>query len=135
MATRSMIGIEEAGGVRGRYVHFDGYPSDVGQEFAAFFKENGLAGVASLLDKHPAGFSSFDAATPNCYCHDRGEFSHDEHTDWMDLNDALDAGCEFVYLASGDKVRVLGAKQGDWVVLGEFDVSSPNLEEAVAGLG
>ena len=62
MSTRSVIARPTAAGFQGRYIHWDGYPSGVGQQIYGLFQ--GHFGMdfgrlqQVLLDEHPAGWSS-----------------------------------------------------------------------------
>jgi hypothetical protein len=75
MSTRSVIAragkIE--GEFRGVYVHWDGSPHSRGPSLWKIvheeFKGDLKVALASLIDKHPAGFSSLE--TRSCYCHPR----------------------------------------------------------------
>lgn len=63
MATRSMIGrFDENNRIVGRYVHWDGYPSGVGQTlhkaFAKHFGGSAEIMATYFIDEHPAGWSS-----------------------------------------------------------------------------
>jgi hypothetical protein len=75
VSTRSVIARagKAEGEFSGVYVHWDGSPHTRGpllwKIIHSEFNGNLKAALASLIDKHPAGFSSLENL--NCYCHPR----------------------------------------------------------------
>ncbi len=79
MSTRGIIaratGTE--GQFAGRYMHWDNYPTNRGEQLWAMlhgeFKSNVEKMLVYLIDKHPAGWSSLNPSSetgkPECYCH------------------------------------------------------------------
>jgi hypothetical protein len=102
----------------GRYVHWDCYPTGLGAElwqaYHGHFQNNAQAMLKTLLDDHPAGWSSLCGAdfsqlapamgdkkvsaasgdAPICYCH--GERQEDAHE--ITERNASGSGCEWVYV-------------------------------------
>ena len=78
MSTRSVIARPTAAGFQGRYVHWDGYPSGVGQQIYGLFQGHFAKDFGRLqqvlLDEHPAGWSSLsgDWAKAPGFAEDRG---------------------------------------------------------------
>lgn len=60
MGTRSCVAIPEGDGFRGKYVHWDGYPTWMGRNLHALVAEHGLAEVQRVLVYESAGFSCVD---------------------------------------------------------------------------
>lgn len=61
MGTRSTIRLP--GAEKGRYVHWDGYPSGVGRAIWTIVHRDGLATARkTLVEDHPGGWSSLDAS-------------------------------------------------------------------------
>lgn len=65
MGTRSVIAIPEGDSWRGRYCHWDGYPSHQGQALSAIVARDGLAVAAKTLVEDNYGWSSVDADQPD----------------------------------------------------------------------
>jgi hypothetical protein len=115
MSTRSVVAKPYGAGFRGRYIHWDGYPTGVGAELFRIYREvfkcDLKAMLKTLIVDHPAGWSSIfgdwskgpgfveslssDAGhAPSCYCHgDR----HEKGNTVTDKN-ASDVGCEWAYV-------------------------------------
>ena len=107
----------------GRYHHWDGYPSGLGATlwklYHGHFKRDLGPMLKVLLDDHPAGWSSLNAADfdqepgfaepldstnqsadqPQCYCHgDR------EEEGWLVTDEnASGSGCEWAYVFASAK--------------------------------
>ena len=120
MSTRSVIARPTAAGFQGRYIHWDGYPSGVGQQiydlFQGHFGKDFGRLQQVLLDEHPAGWSSLagnwakapgfaenpssanDPSSaedgPACYCHGG---RHEEAYEVTQAN-ASGSGCEYAYV-------------------------------------
>lgn len=60
MGTRSCVAIPEGDGFRGKYVHWDGYPTHMGKTLYALVDQHGLAEVQRVLVHESAGFSCVD---------------------------------------------------------------------------
>lgn len=65
MSTRSVIAIATPSGWKGRYVHWDGYPSYRGPAIEDYVAEHGYAGYLDLLNTSPRGMSSFPERESN----------------------------------------------------------------------
>jgi len=128
MATRSMIGIENANGtVTGIYCHWDGYPSHVGAILKAHYttEERVRAllepGDLSSIDEDIGEKHDFDRRPPgvcNYYGRDRGEPDVDQ-CDYASRESFVVAGserwAEYFYLFSG----------GEWLMRSHNDAFAP----------
>ena len=116
MSTRSIIARPDDLGATGRYHHFDGYPTGLGQALWALyhgpFGGDVAAMTTTLIDDHPGGWSNiigadftkapgyreYGASTvaedaPHCYCHgDRHEPEMGPHVCRCGLGDP--SGCD-----------------------------------------
>ena len=69
MGTRSVIAAHYPDGVKGRYVHWDGYPSGVGKAVFEIAKRDGLEGAFhTLLERH-YGWSTVTAKEEHWFKH------------------------------------------------------------------
>ena len=111
MSTRGAIVRLDSDGWRGRYHHWDSYPSGLGKTlwnlYHGHFQKDIPRMLQVLVDEHPAGWSTIvgvdwnlspgyghgDRKHPECYCHgDRSEEG------WLVTHEnASGAGCEYVY--------------------------------------
>ena len=115
MSTRSVIGRETpGGGFSGRYHHWDGCPSGLGQAlyrlFPSFYDSDLEAMSKALIDGHPGGWSTLipdwtGCLGPDCCCHSRtGEPKTEPVADeWLDPDRANRSGCEFAYVLTRDE--------------------------------
>jgi hypothetical protein len=60
MGTRSCVAIAEGDGFRGKYVHWDGYPTYMGKTLHTLVNERGLDEVQRVMVHESAGFSCLD---------------------------------------------------------------------------
>ena len=137
----------------GRYHHWDGYPSGLGATlwklYHGHFKRDLGPMLKVLLDDHPAGWSSLNAADfdqepgfadpldssnqsvdqPQCYCHgDRQE------TEWLVTDEnASGSGCEWAYAFTSAKTTdgthyntmlVLSSYMPDGKMIGYFGMGN-----------
>ena len=127
MSTRGIIARPTEGeGFIGRYHHFDAYPDGLGRTLIELINEWGVSNTAkTLIDDHPAGWSSINGAdwnlpvgfiedfnnrsdAPQCYCH--GDRSETEQ-----VFDHTDSGCEFAYVIDEDtnEMTIYQTQRGD----------------------
>ena len=131
MGTRCVIAETHGKSWRGRYHHWDGYPTAVGKTlwdlYHGHFKKDLKAMLKVLLEDHPAGWSSINADWnkpigypppktslgseekngPACYCHgDRTE----EGTSYITQGE--DAGQEWLYVIDAKKKTLTVHKCG-----------------------
>lgn len=69
MATRSVVAIPHGDAWRGRYVHYDGYPTNMGPALTGIVRRVGLAKAVETLVESHYGWSSID---PNTTAEDFG---------------------------------------------------------------
>ena len=112
MSTRSVIARETPAGFTGRYVHWDGYPSGVGETiwrlYRGRFGRDLDAMLSELIDGHPAGWSVLcgdwslplgsHPDAPKCYCHGGSPEPACELTQ----SDAALSWCEYAYALGRD---------------------------------
>ena len=134
----------------GRSVHFDGYPSGVGQQlwhlYTHTFDHNLDRMLTVLLDDHPAGWSyisgdwtqpigysaDLKGAGPACYCH--GDRS--EPAQLVRERDAASMGLTYAYVfdtttAEHPTMRILHAQGRDHTGVARWiDVATVNLAGA-----
>ena len=150
MSTRGCIARLEARSpprFRGVYHHWDSYPSGLGQALFRLrnghFRMNTEALLRTLIDEHPAGWSTvvernFDRTPgfsmkehedrPHCYCH--GERKEGGWT--VTEQNAAGSGVEFVYGFDGSKMVILGSYMADGMkMVGMFGVGDDNAAWAV----
>ena len=143
MSTRATIArTTEGNAFRGRYNHFDGYPSGVGMGIIRAIGHYGLNRAKQiLLDEHPAGWSNVatcdwskeigyvedlyakDQDRPQCYCHgDRNEEG------WMvdSVADADNMSIEWAYFFNDadDTLKVYEHNDSKWEWRGTVDLTS-----------
>jgi len=112
MSTRAVIARIKGDGFEGRYHHYDGYPSGLGATLYELAHNRMLgelpAMLKTLLDDHPAGWSTINGADwteppgfqengfttegPECFCH--GGRSEEAQT----ITHEDDAGMEWAYI-------------------------------------
>lgn len=114
MGTRSAVGVRnENGEWKGRYVHWDGYPSGVGAELLELIKRDGPQKVVQTVVLQNYGWSTLDM-NPRGVPQDDGRFKvvpgygvaytevdgQSSPNDWITEEDA--GWTEFVYLIHDD---------------------------------
>ena len=67
MGTRSVVAIPLDGGFKGRYIHWDGYPSGVGQNLLDIIKRDGLERAIEVLTRENYGWSSLNPDGPDSF--------------------------------------------------------------------
>lgn len=131
---------------RGVYHHWDSYPSGLGrtlfQLYKTHFKGDIETMLATLIDKHPAGWSTLvdrrfdlepgwsdlerseqDDGRPLCYCH-----GGRHETGWkVTEHNASGSGVEYVYAFSGSTMFILASFCDDGSkMIGMFGSGDPN---------
>lgn len=136
MGTRSVIATAYPDGVKGRYIHWDGYPTHMAKALFEIVLRDGLEGAASILLEVHYGWSSIDPQEPEnatlekgqddgrfvsvpgygvAYTTEQGQSSPGE---WHRV-DEEDTWCEFAYvLAPAGLVMIQIGTVGRWFVLG-----------------
>lgn len=151
MATRGMIAKKTESGFIGRYHHWDAYPEALGKTlhtlYNGTFNKNAEAMMHTLIDEHPAGWSSINGANfsyapgfttpdydlpdedernarPQCYCH--GERREGEQT-LTSLSDARRCGAEYAYIIDTDNhTMTVHARSGEaWRTLAVVNLDTP----------
>lgn len=120
-------------GFKGRYHHWDGYPSGLGKTlfklYNGHFKKDLKAMLKYLIDDHPAGWSTIngadftkppgsDSGGPSCYCH--GDRSEEAFS--VTHKNASDSGVEYAYVFEKTTMFVLSScyKEGDGKMISMF---------------
>ena len=118
---------------KGRYCHWDNYPSGTGavlfEKWRTEFEKNTEKMLSYLIDAHKAGWSSVQNG--ECYCHSKGKSKKFD----VDETNASGSGVEFVYAFTEEDTMVVlssycanGAK-----MIGMFGCGDPNAEWKVIG--
>lgn len=135
MGTRSVIATAYPDGVKGRYIHWDGYPSAMAPPLVEIVLRDGLeAAVSTLLEAH-YGWSSIDSGQQDgslgpgmtdgrfvsvpgygvAYTTEQGQSSPDE---WIRV-DQEGTWCEYAYvLTPAGLVMCVIGEADRWLVLG-----------------
>lgn len=157
MGTRSVIARAMGDGFRGRYHHWDGYPTGLGKQlwelYHGHFGRNLAQMLKVLIDDHPAGWSTIvhkdfglspgyinlvldgqhpEAKRPQCYCHGERHEVVNEFTE----RDAAVAGCEWAYAFDGELriMNVLASLHEDGTkMVGWFGMGDPKSLWSLAG--
>lgn len=64
MGTRSVVAIPLDGGFKGRYIHWDGYPSGVGENLLDIVRRDGVERAVQVLTEENYGWSSLNSTGP-----------------------------------------------------------------------
>lgn len=120
MATRGIIAVQRAGGFRGRYVHWDNYPSRLVDVLGSIAKREGLTQMVTTLINDNASWSVIDDEQGT----EVGMLGYDKdniikgygviHSDMNPLDDLLwftekstdFAGAEYLYVIRGEGLEV-----------------------------
>jgi len=145
MATRGVIARETKNGFKGRYHHWDSYPSGLGKTlwnlYHGYFKRNLRRMLKVLIDEHPAGWSTIvdkdfslqpkfiegeiQSKRPRCRCHgDR----HEKDLEITEEN-ASRYGCEWAYVFNEEKktMKIMKSFNEDGTeMIGAFGTGNPN---------
>lgn len=65
MGTRSIIAIPDNDAWKGRYCHWDGYPSHMGHALSMIVTRDGIERARQVLTADHLGWSSIDSGTPS----------------------------------------------------------------------
>lgn len=148
MGTRSVVAVRYGDSWRGRYVHWDGYPTGVGQallEIRRNLYPNDLDGMVRALTETHRGWSSINAEErvelPDYYESDRFEAVHGigiGYTDSEASEDWIEAegdnwGTEWCYILTPNGIHVLEATRGNGHAVGMFGFNE-GAEWTVRGL-
>lgn len=137
MGTRSVVGVPNGDGFRGRYVHWDGYPEGVGEAVAEIVRRDGADTAVRMITEHHYGWSTLtgaaapalDASSTDgrfvavpgygiAYTTEQGQSSPDE---WIDNEDA-DAWCEWAYAITPTVIQVWANADDGWVRQPKHDI-------------
>lgn len=128
MGTRSIVAVPtEDGGWKGRYVHWDGYPTGVGLALLKIVQRDGLDTARRVLTEEHYGWSSVDAegdSTPSYYSPERFEvvpgygvaYIYTEHPDEWLTSDGDTGWTEWAYVLHDDYLAIYDLRAG-WPVL------------------
>ncbi len=122
MGTRSIIAIPDAEcGWKGRYVHYDGYPTGVGAQVWAMVMRSGLTETIKVLTEDHHSWSSLTTATEQNETSARldypfiagwGEPHVDGNPDAWVIADGDKWGCEWAYLLTPQGMEVMSIAIG-----------------------
>lgn len=141
MGTRSIVAVPDAEhGFRGRYIHWDGYPSGVGEALRTIVNRDGYDFAVKVLTEQHYGWSSVNgaetqelgsgqtdgrfAAVPGygvAYTTSTGGFQsvpQSSPDDWHFGDDAKDTWCEWAYVLGESEIGVFRPDGGRWVQVG-----------------
>ena len=137
MSTRACIafGIGDGDDWRGRYHHFDGYPSGLGQSLYALAQEWDPATMKRVLLNEHTGWSTIndadwslppgygDGDQPKCYCH--GE--RDEDGWLVEPSSIVKSDMEWLYVIRGRSmdVHAINYKVGVGPILATVNFDGP----------
>lgn len=127
MATRSMVLADIDGELKGRYVHWDGYPDGVGRALAAIVARDGYREAVRVLLVEHYGWSSVDAVGLPVLPRDRvvpgygTAYDDMAASDWYTLDD--DGGTEYAYVLRADRVEAHRRAGGSWEPLASLAVA------------
>lgn len=135
MGTRSVVATRYPDGVKGRYIHWDGYPTHMAKALFQIVARDGLEGAAYTLMEAHYSWSSIDPGQQDgplsagmndgrfvtvpgygvAYTTEQGQSSPDE---WH-RPDERDTWCEYAYVIApaGLMMCVIGRNEA-WLVLG-----------------
>jgi hypothetical protein len=145
MGTRSVVAVQQDDSFKGRYIHWDGYPSGVGEQLLAIIKRDGVERAREVLLGEHYGWSNLDFTQkdgPLRFGLDDGRFTavqgygvayttfkgQSSVDDWI-TNDGDDWGTEWAYILRDDEIVVLERvypDDGDAHATGWFGVSHDN---------
>lgn len=124
MGTRSVVAIQNGDGFKGRYIHWDGYPSGVGESLLAIVQRDGVEKARQVLTVDHYGWSGLDSSTTadsqlglgmddgrftivpgygTAYTTHAGQSDPD---DWIE-SDGADSGTEWAYVLRDNELTVL----------------------------
>jgi len=128
-----MVAIREDGHAKGRYVHWDGYPSGVGLALLKMVERDGLERVTEVLTREHYGWSTVDAqgviADEYAFMYPPTRFEAvpgygvafvndtEQSDEWIDLDDDSDDWCEYAYVLTSEGLEVYEQGAG-WKPLG-----------------
>lgn len=134
MGTRSVVALPEDGAFRGRYCHWDGYPTGVGAALIEIVKRDGLDTARRTLTADHYGWSSLDAEpthelraglddgrfadVPGYGIAYTTEQNQSSESDWITSNGG-DWGTEWAYVLNERGLMVLERRWGDYAEDGE----------------
>lgn len=113
MGTRSIIGIPDGDGFRGRYAHWDGYPSWMGQQLHALVQRDGVDAVRTMLTETHTGWSVIDSTMaagkegqsgpiePGW-----GSYYDEQDVGWIEHTDQDAWDIEWAYVLRDDRITV-----------------------------
>lgn len=143
MSTRSVVAIPDGDAWKGRYVHWDGYPTYMAPSLTDLVRRDGLAKVVLTLTESFYGWSTIDpneTRLEDCSGFDAKQFASvvgfgvaykDQPKEWLTPND--DAGTEWVYILC--PAGLLVVKQGETdQAIGLFDWNTDHDWEAIQDL-
>jgi len=116
MSTRSVIAQTTALGFRGRYVHYDGYPTAVGEAVRLIVARDGVEVATRILTKDHYGWASVDAAGAGARnaVVGYGEYFDDQaEGDWI-TNDGDSWGTEYAYAIMQEGIEVSVRIGDEW---------------------
>lgn len=121
MGTRSVVAVQQGDDFKGRYIHWDGYPSAVGESLLAIVQRDGVERARQVLTEENYGWSNLAPAGAQLGAgYDDGRFAlvegygvayttkdgQSSESDWI-LGSGDDSGTEWAYILSDDELVVL----------------------------
>lgn len=122
MSTRSIIATSDADGVfRGRYVHWDGYPTGVGEAARTIVQRDGLAAAVKTLVVDHTVWSSIDGVgreARDISVEGYGDALDDiaDADAWITGTDVDAWDTEYAYVLRPEGIDVHVRLQGGWVL-------------------
>jgi hypothetical protein len=120
VSTNSIVGIATDTGFKGRYVHWDGYPSGVGQAVADIVKRDGMELAVKTLTEDHVEWSTLTAeAEPSGHGSDHSVAGYgvaygtqDQQDAWLD--ETSQPGPEWAYVITEIEILVWRFLDGVW---------------------
>lgn len=141
MGTRSIIAVPTPGGApgrfRGRYAHWDGYPSWTGAQLHAIVARDGVAAARAMLTETHPGWSTIcaDPAEAGSVGPDEVEvpgygvaFTAEAGLSDEWITDAMPGYGSYAYVLGDDAITVLTSESGAWTPLGEVAYANEHVD-------
>lgn len=128
MSTRSVVAVPtEDGGWRGRYIHYDGYPTGVGADVVAVVRRDGLPTARETLMRgtwkglHAPGRNSDNVPG-------YGDLFDDDHSDYWDTSDQPPTDREWAYVLADEGLVVHKGTWNTWTQRGVVPWDAPDAD-------
>ena len=146
MSTRSVIGIPDGDGWKGRYCHSDGYPRWNGVKLQELVVRDGLEKVVQTVVVDNYGWSSIDPDVARLHVYqDDGRFKvvpdygvaytevdgQTSPDEWHTYEGAQDSWCEWAYVLIPRGIQVFENVGKEWKHRGLVPYDSPDAMKAI----